>query len=92
MMGRRPQGSGHWEHRDVSALVTVMLGVAAAWFGVAVTRRRAAKRAAEARERARRRRRRMPEVSANLRGLPSAPRDDLWTGEHSETSSAYFDR
>lgn len=51
-------------------------------------RRRRARRAAEAEARARRRHRRVPQVSANLRGLSAGPDGDLWSGELRERSKS----
>lgn len=66
---------------DVGLLsIVVVAGLAAVAGAVRVARRRSAREAAQARARHRSRRRHVPEVSANVRGLP-APPEDLWSRE-----------
>jgi hypothetical protein len=68
---------------SLAALLLLLASLAAAW----AARRRAARRLALERARARGRRRRVPDVSANVRGLPNAARD-LWTDERESQSDA----
>lgn len=67
--------------------VWIVAGAAllACWCGIAVARRRAARREAEARERARARRQRVPLVSANVRGQ-ATQRPDIWREETEATA------
>lgn len=66
---------------SMAALLLLLASLGAA----RVARRRAARRLAEERARARARRRSVPEVSANVRGLPDGP-SDLWADERRRKS------
>ena len=66
---------------DVDPFSLAALLLLLASFGAArAARRRAARRLAEERARARARRRSVPDVSANVRGLPAGS-TDLWADE-----------
>jgi phage protein D len=71
---------------DVDPFSLAVLLLLLASLGAArAARRRAARRLAEERARARARRRSVPEVSANLRGLPTGS-TDLWAEERRSKS------
>jgi len=61
-------------------LIAAAILLLAVWGAVVLARRRAARRAAEREARARARRRKVPDVSANVRGLPGNDAD-LWAQE-----------
>jgi hypothetical protein len=66
---------------DVGVLsILAVAGLVVVCAAVGVARRRSAREAAQTRARHRSRRRHVPEVSANVRGLP-APPEDLWSRE-----------
>jgi hypothetical protein len=65
---------------DVLTWTAGLALVLALGLAVAGRRRRGARRAAERRALERRRRHRVPDVSANVRGL-QAPRTDLWSDD-----------
>jgi hypothetical protein len=67
-------------NRDVDTWIVAGAVLLAAFAGLVVARRRAARRAAQARARARARRNRVPLVSANVRGQ-SAQKTDIWRDE-----------